>query len=305
MAKRIVAYILVCATALLGAFVPWAGAQGRWSLGQTFTVTSDRLPVYSEPGTKSKPGPALYKGMSFVPSEEVSRDGVEWFKVGTRSLWVPAVESGGIVNIAAGTDSPASKTVDLYGILEQPHRFAVKMVKEKGAKGRIETYEKTENGYRLRHVYPITYRKEGAKDKFGDLKSPGGSVVRYIYRTTRSSMNGWDKERRPFGVYKISYPMPHDALPFLLSGKMTLSQYANIPAINRIGETFYPHPHGMLGADIVIHTARKGSLGCVNIENEAMSEFYHEDLVTENDREIIPLVIYDEDVVAPSEGELF
>ncbi len=304
MAKRVIVYILVCVTTLLATFVPGTLAQGRWSLGQTFTVTSDQLPVYQEPGVGSQPG-LLYKGMSFVPIEEVSRDGVDWFKVGSRSLWVPAIENGGVVNIAAEAESPSPGIIDLYGILNQPHRYAVKMVKEEGAKGRIETYEKTDSGYRLRYTYQITYRKDGPKDKFGDLKSPGGPVVRYLYRTNRSSMNGWSKDGSQFGVFKVSYPMPHDALPDLLSGKMSLEAYNKIPAINRIGDTLYPHPHSMLGADILIHTVRWGSLGCVNIENEAMSFLYNKDLVTENDKEIIPLVIYDENVIAPPEGQLF
>jgi len=61
----------------------------------------------------------------------------------------------------------------------------------------------------------------------------------------------------------------------------------------------------MLGADILIHTKRWGSAGCVNVENEEMSYLYNEDLVTENDKEIIPLIIYDEEVVAPPMGQLF
>jgi|GEM_PF-3471871 len=306
MVKRVIAYLLACVVTLLATTVPGALAQGRWSLGQTFVVSSSRLAVYQGPEIGPKPGPDLYKGMTFVPSEMVNRNGVEWFRVGTRSLWVPAIESGGIVNVS--TEEPGAvspKIVDLYGILDQPHRYAVKLVKFPDAKGRLETYEKTDSGYQLRHTYEVSYRKEGAKDKYGDLKSPGGPVIRYLYRTTRSAMNGWDKEGRSFGVYKVSYPMPHDALPFLLSGKMTLAQYANIPAINRIGDTLYPHPHSMLGADIVLHTGRKGSLGCLNIENEGMSSLYLEDLVTENDREIIPFVIYDENVEAPPEGQLF
>ena len=35
-----------------------------------------------------------------------------------------------------------------------------------------------------------------------------------------------------------------------------------------------------------------------------MSFLYHEDLVTENDQEIIPFIIYDEDVVAPPTGRI-
>jgi hypothetical protein len=108
-----------------------------------------------------------------------------------------------------------------------------------------------------------------------------------------------------FGVYKVRYPMPHDALPYLLEGKMTLGQYNNIPAINKIGNEFYPHPGSMLGADIVIHTARKGSRGCIILENSEMGKLYREDLQTENDKELIPFIIYDEDRVAPPEGTLF
>jgi hypothetical protein len=310
MAKKLTIRFWVTVLALIATFAPLASAlassQGRWGLGQTFVVSSDQLPVYQEPEIGSKPGPSLYKGMTFVPSAEEDRDGVQWFKVGTRSLWVPAEESGGIVNVAAeGAEAVAPKIVDLYGILDQPHRYAAKLVKLPDAKGRLETYEKTADGYKLRHTYDLTYRKDGPKEKYGDLKSPGGPVIRYLYRTTNSAMDGRDKEGQSFGVYKVSYPMPHDALPYLLSGKMTLAQYADIPAINRVNGKLYPQPQGMLGADILIHTVRWGSLGCFNIENEAMSSLYLEDLVTENDQEIIPLVIYDENVVAPPEGQLF
>jgi len=306
MTKNLAIRFLSGILAFMASFAPLANAQGRWGLGQTFVVSSAQLPVYQEPEMGSKPGPSLYKGMTFVPSEEVNRDGIDWFKVGTRSIWVPAMESGGITNVSAEDAEIASpKIIDLYGILDQPHRYAVKLVKFPEAKGRLETYEKTDSGYQLRKTYEVTYRKEGLKDKYGDLKSPGGPVIRYLYRTTSSAMNGRDNEGQSFGVYKVSYPMPHDALPYLLSGKMTLAQYANIPAINRIGGKLYPHPHSMLGADILIHTARRGSLGCFNIENEAMSSLYHNDLVTENDQEIIPFVIYDEGVVAPPTGELF
>ena len=306
MVKNFTIRLLAGALALMATFSPLANAQGRWGLGQTFVVSSAQLPVYQEPEMGSKPGPSLYKGMTFVPSETVSRDGVEWFKLGTRPYWVPAMESGGITNVSAEDSETVSPAIiDLYGILDQTHRYAAKMVKFPEAKARLETYEKTDSGYQLRHAYEVTYRKEGPKDKYGDLKSPGGPVIRYLYRTTRTGMGGRDKSGKAFGAYKVSYPMPHDALPFLLSGKMTLAQYANIPAINRIGDTLYPHPHSMLGADIVLHTARRGSRGCLNIENEAMASLYFEDLVTQNDQEIIPFVIYDEGVVAPPEGELF
>jgi hypothetical protein len=305
MTKNLAIRFLSGVLAFMASFAPLANAQGRWGLGQTFVVSSAQLPVYQEPEMSLKPGPSLYRGMAFTPSDEMDRDGIEWFKVGNRNLWIPATQPNGVVNVAVDDSPSAPKIVDLYGILDQPHRYAVKLVKFPDAKGRLETYEKTGSGYQLRHTYEVTYRKEGPKDKYGDLKSPGGPVIRYLYRTTSSAMNGQDKGGQSFGVFKVSYPMPHDALPYLFSGKMTLAQYANIPAINRIGEKLYPHPQSMLGADILIHTARKGSLGCFNIENEAMSSLYHEDLVTENDQEIIPFVIYDEDVVAPPTGQLF
>jgi len=195
---------------------------------------------------------------------------------------------------------------DLYGILSEPHRFAVKQVKEPGAKGRLETYEKTETGeYVLRNTYDVTYRKDGPKAIYGDLKSPGGPVIRYIYRTTRTGMGGRNKAGKAFGAFKVSYPLPYDALPYQQNGEMSLAQFNKIPAINRIDGILYPHPRGMLGADIVIHTQLKGSLGCLNIANEEMYRLYNEDLVSENDTEIIPLVIYDEDVTAPAVGQLF
>ena len=54
----------------------------------------------------------------------------------------------------------------------------------------------------------------------------------------------------------------------------------------------------------MLHTKNRGSRGCINIENDEMSFMYHSDLVTENDKEIIPLVIYDEGVDAPPIGVL-
>ena len=118
-------------------------------------------------------------------------------------------------------------------------------------------------------------------------------------------MNGWDASGDPFGVYKTSFPMPHDGLPHLLKGNISTYQYNKLPAINQNSNgEFLPHPGSYMGADIVLHTKRKGSRGCINIENEAMSYLYHKDLVTELDREIIPLVIYDEDVIAPPIGKL-
>ena len=161
----------------------------------------------------------------------------------------------------------------------------------------------------MQHTYTTSYRKEGEKTKYSDLKSPGGKVIRYLYRTTRSGMNGRDKDGNKFGVYKVSYPMPHDALPHLLAGRINIHQYNKIPTINYQGSgenrMLYPHPTSYMGANIVLHTKRKGSRGCINIPNEAMSRLYHEDLVTENDKEIIPFVIYDEDVIAPPIGQLF
>jgi hypothetical protein len=306
MIKRLFAYILIGTLALAAVpLAPVAKAETAWNIDSAFTVTPEKLPVFGEPAMDSGSKFYLYKGMDFTPSETRTQDGTEWFKVGNTSFWVPALEPNGVVNLTMETGSRTAKPIDLYGILDQPHRFAVKMVKGPGAKGRIETYEKVGESYIFRNSYEIAYRKEGPKEKYGDLKTPGGPVIRYIYRTTRSSRNGRSKEGAPFGVFKISYPMPHDALPDLLSGKMSVAEYNKIPAINYVGDTLYPQPEGMLGADILIHTQRWGSLGCVEVENEAMSKLYNEDLVTVNDKEIIPLVIYDENVVAPPVGQLF
>ena len=198
----------------------------------------------------------------------------------------------------------SSYIVDEYGIFDIPHQYAVKFVKYPGAQGRIETYKKEGDKYVMQHTYTTYYRKEGPKNKYGDLKSPGGNVVRYLYRTTNTGMGGWDKDGQSFGAYKVSYPMPHDARPLLESGKMSQAQFDKIPAINYISDRLYPHPPSMLGADIVLHTKTRGSRGCITIPNEAMSRMYHEDLVTENDKEIIPLIIYDEDIIAPPIGQL-
>ncbi len=283
---------------------PVAKAQEAWELNRAFSVSSPTVPVYREPKTDSKSGFDVIKGMELTPTDSLTRDGIEWFKVGG-SYWIPAMEPNGIVNLSMKTAQETGKAIDLYGILDQPHRFAVKMVKMPGVKARLETYEKVKGAYVLRQSYDASYRKDGPKEKYGDLKTPGGPVIRYLYRTTRSSRNGRDKSGASFGVYKVSYPMPHDALPYLLSGKMSVAQFNRIPAINYVRDTLYPHPQGMLGADILIHTLRWGSLGCIMIGNEDMSSLYGKDLVSENDKEIIPFVIYDENVTAPPEGELF
>lgn len=303
MLKRLIAPGIICVlTFILTHNVAAKGSY--WDVHHTYTVASTTVQAFTNPDANSKSKFLLYKGMEFKPSNIVNIGGYQWFKVGNKSLWVPATEPNGVVNLSMNTTDQL-RIVDLYGIMDMPHRYAVKMVKYPGAKGRIETYKKVVDKYVMQHTYTVTYRKEGPKTKFNDLKSPGGNVIRYLYRTTRSSMNGWDKSGQKFGVYKVSYPMPHDALPYLLSGKISIHQYNKIPAINYIGDKLYPHPKSYMGADIVLHTARKGSRGCITVPNEAMGMMYHEDLVTENDKEIIPFVIYDEDVEAPPIGELF
>lgn len=247
--------------------------------------------------------------MKLEPTDVVIENGYKWFKVGDRNLWVPAVEPQGVVNVAPQEDPHAPEIVDLYGIMDMPHRYAVKWVKYKGAQGRIETYKKVGDEYVMQHTYSIYYRKDGPKDRYGDLKSPGGSVIRYLYRTTRSGMNGRDKTGKSFGVYKVSFPMPHDAFPHLLAGHIGSAQYNKIPAINWQGSgknrILVPHPDSYMGADIVLHTKKRGSRGCITVQNEMMSFLYNEDLVTENDKEIIPFIVYDEDVIAPAIGKLF
>ena len=307
MLKKIIILILICLSSFLFPFNGIAHS-GSWDESRNFTISADSIPVYPSPDKDSHPELILYRGMDLKPLESVIKEGFSWFKI-NKKFWIPAIEPEGKVNLVSEENSDSPKIIDMYGILDLPHRFAVKIVKLPGAKGTLETYEKKGDKYVFRYSYGLTYRKEGPKEKYGDLKSPGGNVVRYIYRTTESSMNGWDKEGKRFGVFKVSYPMPHDALPYLMDGKMSIEEYNKIPTINYQGsgdnKRLYPHPHSSLGADILIHTKRWGSAGCFNIDNEEMSFLYNEDLVTENDKEIIPLVIYDEDTVAPPEGQLF
>ena len=305
MLKKIIVLIFICILTFVLTHVSNAQAKSqRWDINQTYTIESKDIPVFTDLNINANPAFKLQKGMLVTPIESIDKEGYKWFKLNDR-YWIPAMEPGGIVNLSLNQNYNPKKIVDLYGILDQPHRYAVKMTKYPGAIAKIETYKKVGDEYILNEVYEASYRKDGPKAKYGDLKSPGGPVVRYLYRTTRSSMNGWDDEGRHFGVYKVSFPMPHDALPYLLNGKMSTYQYEKIPAINYHGDTLLPHPHSMLGADILIHTKAKGSLGCINIENEKMSDFYNKDIATENDKEIIPFIIYDEDVVAPPTGQLF
>jgi len=277
----------------------------NWNINQTFTVLTETLPVYKDPKEGSRPLFQIYKHMEVQPSEELMDvEGNRWFRFTDRNYWILAAQSDENPNLFPVQQG--AKVIDTYNILNQPHNYAVKLVKYPGAQGRIETYQKIDGEYVMQHTYTATYQKDGPKSVYGDLKSPGGNVIRYLYRTTKSSMNGRDKNGEKFGVYKVSFPMPHDGFSHLIDGKMSVGQYNKLPTINyNTRGTLNPHPHSMLGADIVIHTKRKGSLGCINIENEAMSRFYHEDIVTENDKEIIPFVTYDEDVIAPPIGKLF
>ncbi len=280
-------------------------SQNRWDVDDTYEVASDTITVYSQPDIHSEPQFILYKGMDIEPAETKFVDGHLWFKLADKNYWVVALEPGGNAQLTAKISTDVQYIEDYYGILDRPHNYAMKMVKRPGAVGHMETYSKVGDEYVFRNVYELSYRKEGMKDAYGDLKTIGGHVVRYLYRTTRSSMNGWDASGEHFGVYKTSFPMPHDGLPHLLKGDISIYQYNKLPAINQHSNgEFYPHPGSYMGADIVLHTKRKGSRGCINIENEAMSFLYHEDLVTELDREIIPLIIYDEDVIAPPIGKL-
>lgn len=310
----IIGFLLVNPTAVTKAAYGTVSevAPSQWNKVGSFKVSAQTVKVYDSLEAK-KSTFILYKGMRVKSQNIIDKDGVKWLqsKFGVKNYFIPAVEADGKTNvIPVGDVSIATvkeETVaiqDEYGILDQTHRFAIKLVKEEGSKGRLETYEKTEDGYVFRNSYQVDYPKDGPKSIYGDLKTVGGPVVRYVYRTTKTSRGGKDAGQS-FGGYKISYPMPHDALPYLQNGTMTVQAYNNIPAINEKNGVFTPHPHSKLGADLVIHTDVWGSLGCIILKNDEMADLFLRDLVTENDKEIIPLVIYDENVVAPAEGQLF
>jgi hypothetical protein len=268
-------------------------------------ITTESLKAYRKPDAGSKSDFTLYKGMIIQPNAIEVKNGQIWAKIqaGNQDYWIKTLTDNR-PNLKAKTNE--HQIIDSYGILKQPHRYAVKLVKYTGEpKGRIETYLKTENGYSLRSSYGVSYRKNGNKSHYSDLKTIGGPVIRYMYKTTKSSMNSWDQNGKKMGVYKVSYPMPHDALTPFLKGKIGLGHYNKVPIINEKNGMFSPHPHSYMGADILIHTERWGSRGCINVENEEMGKLYHYDLNTEEDREIIPLIIYDEGVKAPKVGELF
>lgn len=280
-----------------------------WSVNETYTIHRDRLSVHRNPSNASAVLFDLYKNMEITPTAIAIIDNEKWFKISEKDFWIKAISKDRDFNVYMNTSGPANQIRDLYGILDEPHNYAVKLTKFSDATGRLETFKKADGQYRYQESYSVHYPKAGPKDKYGDLKTVGGPVIRYLYRTTRSGMTGWDQQKRHFGVYKVSYPMPHDGLPFLLSGRMTLGQYLKLPALNFYmrdqKKVYYPHPHSILGADIVLHTERKGSRGCIVTDNERMSHLYFNDLVTENDHEIIPFIIYDEDQTAPQEGILF
>lgn len=284
----------------------------EWDKTGLFVVSAGTVKAYDSM-VLTKPKFTLYKGMQFQSQNIIDKDGVKFIqaKFGNKNYFIPAIQDGGNANVTpvgiyniASISEETGAIKDYYGILDQPHTYAIKLVKEKGAKGRLETYEKTDEGYVFRKSYQVKYPKEGPKVIYGDLKTVGGPVVRYVYRTTNTSRGG-SSAGKSFGGYKISYPMPHDALPYLEKGTMTVQSYNNIPALNVKNGVYTPHPQGKLGADLVIHTDVWGSLGCIIMKNDQMANLYLKDLVTVNDKEIIPLIVYDENVVAPSEGQLF
>ena len=299
MIPKVIIRFLLVTLLIIGLLIP-TSAQASLLLSilqQNYQVMLNKTPVYYSPEDE-KPVSYLY-GETDVHMLEDKED---WYQVeiNRRNYWIPKSD----LNMSMKNES-GKRIQDIYGILEQPHNYAIKLVKFEGAKGRLETYKKIDRYYIFQNSYEVTYPKEGPKDLYGDLKTVGGPFVRYVYRTTRSGMNGRNKDGEFFGVYKISYPMPHDALPYFIEGKMGMYGYNRIPILNYRGEELIPHPHSMMGADILIHTAAKGSLGCINVKNEEMATLYHEDLVTENNKEIIPLIIYDEDMEAPEVGQLF
>lgn len=283
----------------------------QWSATGMFEVSAPTVNVFDAIDAK-KPAFILYKGMQIQGQNLIDKDGSKWLQVkfGSKNYFILAVDPYGTKVMPVNDLSISSvkeetgAIKDEYGILNQPHHFAIKLVKEAGAVGRLETYEKTDTGYVFRNSYDVKYRKEGPKTTYGDLKSPGGPVIRYVYRTTKTSRGGIEDGQR-FGGYKVSFPMPHDALPYLESGKMSPQEYNKIPAINEKNGIFSPQPHSRLGADIVIHTDIWGSLGCITLKNGDMANLFEKDLVTENDKELIPLIIYDENIVAPAQGQLF
>lgn len=273
-------------------------------IGKSYEVINSSINVYSSPNEDARILFKLYKDMDIFPSEFKQVDGEFWFRFEPGNNWVMGRDKDDN-SLLQEVDLNENHIEDYYGILNEPHRFALKMVKYPGATARLETYEKVGNDYIFKDSYEASYPKEGSKDTFGDLKTVGGRGIRYIYRTRRTGMGGRNLDGETFGAYKIAFPMPHDGYEKYLKGELNSYQVAKLPAINKNhrGE-FYPHPHSNLGADIVLHTASKGSRGCVIVENEMMSHIYQNDLTSKHDTELIPFVIYDEDVIAPPLGQL-
>jgi hypothetical protein len=302
--KKIKSIIIVFLFFTVVMFTPPQVVATNTPISKTVEIATAIATVHANPINDSPIAFTLYKGMQISATEVKIENGTIWvkFTAGRRQYWLKGAEQGRWnVNFKAG--NPMG-TRDNYGILKRPHRYAIKLVKFPDATARMETYKHENGKYIFRESYAVSYRKEGPKSHYGDLRTVGGPVIRYMYRTTRTGMGGRNNNGEYFGAYKISFPMPHDALPHLLTGNIVPAQYNKIPAINKTGETFFPHPHSYMGADIVLHTKRKGSRGCLNIKNDRMSHFYHTDMVTENDRELIPFVIYDEGQKAPVIGSL-
>ena len=108
---------------------PVRAEKNTWADNGVFAVARQAIDIFGAPDIHSEPEFKIYRNMSFSPAETIIQNGYKWFKLGNKNYWAPAVEPNGIVNFVAEPKSENRRILDLYGIMNQPHRYAVKMVK--------------------------------------------------------------------------------------------------------------------------------------------------------------------------------
>src|SRR3989338_2700747 len=100
------------------------------------------MPAYEDPKSTSNAALELFEGMHLKVIESAIKEGDIWFKfkAGKKDYWLKSAERG--KNKIGVITEPSKTIVDSYGILNLPHRYAVKLVKFPGATGQLETYKR-------------------------------------------------------------------------------------------------------------------------------------------------------------------
>lgn len=191
-----------------------------------------------------------------------------WMIIGGVAACVAAIALGGCLVHSAMTsgDEPARTEEGLpfpvkwtdrpLGKLTEP---SIKVSKSDGVMTVFDAGEPVKS-YRV-----ITGANEGDKQREGDRRTPEG-VFRVVYRNPKS------KFVLSLG---LDYPNQEDADRGLRSGMISAKQHDAI--LTAITNGKRPPWNTPLGGEIMIHGAkgkRKGTLGCVAMDDDAIRELY-------------------------------